>query len=209
MTKRSFFHKRFARYLPVVVDVETGGCNFATDALLEVALVLIDKNEEGNLAPSETFGCHIKAFEGANIDPKSLEINGIKPDHPFRLAMEEPVALEKMFAPIFTAIEQQGCQRAVLVGHNAHFDLNFIQTAAKRCNITSPFHAFTCFDTASLSALAYQETVLARALRAAKIPFDPKEAHSAIYDAEKTAELFCQIVNRWDNQIKKNKQTTE
>jgi len=31
----------------------------------------------------------------------------------------------------------------------------------------------------------------------AGIDFDNKKAHSAVYDTEKTAELFCMIVNRW------------
>ena len=40
----------------------------------------------------------------------------------------------------------------------------------------------------------------ARALEAchrAGIAFESSRAHSALYDAEKTAELFCDIVNRW------------
>ena len=53
----------------------------------------------------------------------------------------------------------------------------------------------------SLSALAYAQTVLARAAIVSGIEWDGKEAHSAIYDAERTAELFCDIVNQWDTHI--------
>ncbi|TRC31588.1 ribonuclease T, partial [Mannheimia haemolytica] len=34
------------------------------------------------------------------------------------------------------------------------------------------------------------------ACQVAKIPFDGKQAHSALYDTERTAELFCAMVNR-------------
>ena len=55
------------------------------------------------------------------------------------------------------------------------------------------------FDTATLAGLAVGHTVLARACALADIPFDNNEAHSADYDATKTAELFCLIVNRWQS----------
>ena len=46
-------------------------------------------------------------------------------------------------------------------------------------------------------SLALGQTVLAKACQSARIPFDNKEAHSALYDTERTTELFCHIVNRW------------
>lgn len=189
--------KRFRGFLPVVVDVETGGVRPNSDALLEIAAITLTFNEAGNLQPDETFHYHVKPFEGARIDPEALKINGIDPHHPFRFAIDEKEALEKIFTPIKAAIKDKNCQRAVLVGHNAWFDLSFVQAAADRTKIKSPFHKFTSFDTATLSALVYGETILAKALRAARIKFDHKEAHSAKYDTEKTAELFCKIVNTW------------
>ena len=106
--------------------------------------------------------------------------------------------MQRIFTAIYTHLEKTSCYRAVLVGHNAWFDLNFILAAAKRAGIrNNPFHTFTTFDTASLAAIALGETVLARAARRARIPFDLQQAHSAIYDAERTAELFCFISNRW------------
>jgi ribonuclease T len=41
------------------------------------------------------------------------------------------------------------------------------------------------------------QTVLAKACQAAGIAFDGQQAHSALYDTERTAELFCFIVNRY------------
>ena len=196
MTEHTLMEKRFRGFLPVVVDVETGGFNEQTDALLQVAAVLIDMDQNGQLVCGETHSCHVNPFEGANLDPKSLEINGIDPDHPLRMAVDEKQALPKIFVPIRQALKQYACKRAILVGHNANFDLKFINAAAERSGIKrNPFHPFSTFDTVSLAGLAYGQTVLSRSVQAAGFDWDNREAHSAIYDAEKTAELFCKIVN--------------
>ena len=188
--------QRFRGFLPVVVDVETGGFNEVTDALLQIAAVLLDIDDEGKLFCSETVSCHVNPFEGANLDPKSMEVNGIDVDHPFRLALDEKQALPKIFKPVRNAIKQHGCNKAILVGHNAHFDLKFVNAAAVRAGIKrNPFHPFSTFDTVTLSGLAYGQTVLARSIRSAGMEWDSSEAHSAIYDAEMTAALFCKIVN--------------
>jgi ribonuclease T len=190
---------RFRGFLPVVVDIETGGVNAATDAMLQIAATLVHMEADGRLYRGETHTHHVQPFEGANLDPKSLEFNGIDPDHPLRMAVPEDEALREIFLPIREQIRATGCNRAVLVGHNAWFDLGFLNAAVNRCAIKrNPFHPFSCFDTATLSGLAFGQTVLARGIAAAGIEWDPREAHSAIYDAEKTAELFCDIVNRWD-----------
>ncbi len=190
--------KRFRGYLPVVVDVETGGFDAKTDALLEIAAVTIRMDDAGLLHPAETHACHVEPFPGANLDPKALAFNGIDPEHPFRLALPEKEALQKIFKPVSHAIKESNCTRAILVGHNAFFDLGFLNAAVERTNIKrNPFHPFSTLDTVSLAALAYGQTVLSKAIQAADIEWDNSEAHSAIYDTEKTAELFCAIVNQW------------
>jgi len=188
---------RFRGFLPVVIDVETGGFNPDTDALLEIAAVMIGMNEEGNITRDKTYACHVAPFPGANLEKASLEFTGIDPHHPFRDAVDEKNALEQVFAPIRAAIKESGCSRAILVGHNPFFDLGFIKAAVERTGVKSPFHNFSTFDTATLGALAYGQTVLARAVQAANFDWDHNEAHSAIYDAEKTADLFCNVVNTW------------
>ena len=187
---------RFRCYLPIVVDVETGGFNEETDALLQIAAVIIDMNDDGQIYCAETVSCHVTPFEGSRLDPASMQINGIDVDHPFRLALDEKQALPKIFKPVREALKRQSCNKAILVGHNAHFDLKFINAAAARSGIKrNPFHPFSNFDTVSLAGLVYGQTVLARALRAAGFEWDTNEAHSAVYDAEMTASLFCKIVN--------------
>lgn len=188
---------RFRGFLPVVVDVETAGINPQKNALLEMCIVLLGINEQGEFIPTARYFEHILPFNGAELDQASLEFNGIDPFQPLRFALEEKDALERLFAPIQQALKQHHCSRAVLVGHNAWFDLLFIKEAIKRTGLKSPFHEFTCFDTATLAGMIYGQTVLAKAMKSASIPFDTNEAHSAIYDAEKTAELFCAMINTW------------
>lgn len=189
---------RFRGFLPVVVDVETGGFNAATDALLEIAATTINMDDDGLVYPDQTTFFRIEPFEGANIEAAALEFTGIKLDHPLRQAVSEEHALGEIFKQIRKAIKSAGCKRAVLVGHNAFFDLGFLNAAVARTELKrNPFHPFSCFDTATLGGLAYGQTVLAKACSAAGIDFDGREAHSARYDTEKTADLFCTIVNRW------------
>jgi ribonuclease T len=190
--------ERFRGFLPVIVDMETGGFNAASDAILEVAAAIVRMDDAGELAVHATHNFHVIPFEGGNITQAALDFTGIDPYHPFRDAIAEREALAELFRIVRREIRDQGCTRAVLVGHNAHFDAGFLNAAVERCDIKrNPFHPFSYFDTATLSGLAYGQTVLARGCSAAGIDFDSTEAHSAAYDAERTAELFCSIVNRW------------
>lgn len=189
---------RFRGFLPVVVDVETGGFEAHRDALLEIAAVPVTIDAEGRFVRGQTVSTHVAPFPGSNIDPRSLEITGIDPTHPLRGALDEAQALEHIFKPIRKAVKDAGCTRAILVGHNAHFDLGFVNAAIKRSgNKRSPFHPFSVFDTVTIGGLAYGQTVLAKALSYAGFEWDAKEAHSAIYDAEQTADLFCGVLNHW------------
>lgn len=189
---------RFRGFLPVIIDVETGGFNCATDALLEIAAVTLQMEEDGTLVRHETFEFHVDPFEGANIEQTALDFTGINLDCEDRHSVPEQIALGEVFQAVRKAVKTTGCNRAVLVGHNAHFDLGFLNAASSRCDIKrNPFHPFSCMDTASLSGLAFGHTVLATSCKRANIEFNNSEAHSAAYDAEKTADLFCTIVNKW------------
>ena len=191
---------RFRGFLPVVIDLETGGFNPKTDALLELATIVIEMDETGALIPGERLFFNVHPFEGANIEQSSLDFTGIDPSNPLRGAVSEKDALTETFRTVRSAIRETGCQRAIMVAHNASFDLSFITAVAERANLRrNPFHPFSTLDTVSLSALAYGQTVLARACESAGITFDSEQAHSALYDCDKTAEIFCRIVNRWQD----------
>lgn len=189
---------RFRGYFPVVIDVETAGFNASTDALLEIAAVTLKMDEQGDLHPDETFHAHVTPFEGANLEPAALEFNGIDPECALRGAIEESQAMKGLCKAIRKAQKNANCQRSVIVAHNASFDQGFVNAALARSQIKrTPFHPFVSFDTTSLAGLAVGQTVLVKACQAAGIAFDQKEAHSALYDASRTAELFCYIVNRY------------
>lgn len=192
---------RFRGFCPVVVDVETGGFNAGTDALLEVAAVLIGMDQKRQFFCQRTIAAHVRPFEGANLDPASLEVNGIDPFHPLRIALPEEEALQKIFRPVHRHVQENQCTRAILVGHNAFFDLGFIKAAVERTGIkNNPFHPFSNLDTVTLGALAYGQTVLSRIAVAANLDWESSSAHSAVYDAEKTAAIFCEVMNRWEMQ---------
>lgn len=188
--------QRFRGFLPVVVDVETGGFNAQTDALLEIAATIVRMDHDGKLYVADTVHAHVNPFEGANMDPESLKVNGIKPDHPLRLAEDEVPAMTKIFKRVREEVKATQCNRAILVGHNAWFDLSFVNAVVARNGMKrNPFHAFSSFDTATMGGLVYGQTVLAKAADAAGMKWDSNEAHSARYDTESTAELFCRMVN--------------
>ncbi|MBN8716562.1 MAG: ribonuclease T [Stenotrophomonas sp.] len=190
--------QRFRGYLPVVVDVETGGFDCGRHALLEIAAVPIELDAAGRYVPGEVAHAHIAPAPGTTIDPKSLEVTGIKIGHPLRGEVDERTGLDAVFVPVRAAVKKYGCQRAILVGHNAHFDLGFLNAAVARVqHKRNPFHPFSVFDTVTLAGLAYGQTVLARAAMAAGLGWNPQEAHSAVYDALQAARLFCAIANAW------------
>ncbi|MBQ4836906.1 ribonuclease T [Pseudoalteromonas luteoviolacea] len=196
--EQTLFAKRFRGFFPVVIDVETAGFNKETDALLEIAVSLLKMDDNGELSIDNTIHFHVAPFEGANIEQSAIEFNGIDPFSELRGAVEECEAIKEICKAVRKAQKDAGCQRSVIVAHNAAFDHGFLNAAIERNNIKrTPFHPFVSFDTTSLSGLALGQTVLAKACRAAGIEFDNSQAHSALYDTERTAELFCYIVNKW------------
>jgi ribonuclease T len=198
LVEPSAIANRFRGFLPVIVDVETGGFNSATDALLEVAAVFVRFNAGGDLEPAEHHRYIVKPFAGSRLDPASLQVTGIDPFHPLRPAVDEGEALKALFQEIRREIKQANCSRAILVGHNSFFDLQFLNAAVERAGLKrNPFHPFSSFDTATLAGVAYGQTVLSRAVTAAGYEWHEDRAHSALYDAEMTARLFCAVVNRF------------
>ena len=189
---------RFRGYLPVIIDIETAGFDAKKNPLLEIAAVIVEYDQGGKLQITETHANHVLPFKNAELDEAALRFNGIDPYHPFRMAIDEKEALQKIFRPIKLAVKRNQCTRAILVGHNPAFDINFLNAAINRTQIKrSPFHPFSTFDTATLGGLMYGQTVLAKIAKAAGIEWDNEKAHSAIYDAEQTAMIFCNIVNHW------------
>lgn len=197
-TSQNPLGNRFRGYLPVIVDIETAGFNAKKNPLLEIAAVIVEPDQDGWLRITEKHQSNIMPFKNSELDAAALKFNGIDPFHPFRMAVDEKEALNKLFTPIKAAVKRNECKRAILVGHNPAFDINFLNAAIDRTqHKRSPFHPFSTFDTATLGGLVYGQTVLAKIAEAAGLPWDNERAHSALYDAEQTAELFCMMINRW------------
>ncbi len=189
---------RFRGYLPVVIDIETAGFDAKKNPLLEIAAIIVEADPEGYLHITEKHQCNIIPFENSILDEAALKFTGIDPHHPFRMSVDEKQALQTLFNPIRAAIKRNQCKKAILVGHNPAFDLNFLNAAIERTQYKrNPFHPFSSFDTATLGGLAYGQTVLAKIAEAAGMEWDNSRAHSALYDAEQTALLFCNIINQW------------
>lgn len=182
----------------MIIDIETAGFNAKKNPLLEIAAIIVEADEQGLLHITEKHHCNIIPFKNSELDEAALKFTGIDPYHPFRMAIDEKDALTKLFTPIKAAMKRNECKRAILVGHNPAFDINFLNAAIDRTSYKkSPFHPFSSFDTATLGGLVYGQTVLAKVAQAAGLAWDNSKAHSALYDAEQTAEIFCQIINLW------------
>lgn len=195
---KTLIAKRFRGYLPVVIDIETAGFNAQTDAMLEIGVATLSMDDNWKLQLKETYSFDIEPFEGANLEQSALDFTGIDPASPDRAAITEESALKDLFSIIRSEVKINGCKRAILVGHNANFDHQFLTAASNRCAIKrNPFHPFSTIDTAALSALIYGHTVLAQACRIAQIDYQNDLAHRAEYDASITAELFIKMVNKW------------
>ena len=189
--------ERFRGFLPVVVDLETGGFESRTDALLQIGAVTLTTEASGDLVLAESLSLEVLPFEGARIQPEALALTGIDPHHPLRPALPEGEALIRLFRLVRRALVAEGCTRAILTGHNAFFDLGFLNAAVARSGVKrNPFHPFSTFDTVTLAGILTGQTVLAKAAQSLGLGFDASHAHQAHYDALLTARLFCLLVNR-------------
>ncbi|QCI21503.1 ribonuclease T [Buchnera aphidicola (Hyadaphis tataricae)] len=189
---------RFRTFYPVVVDIETAGFNAKTDALLEIAIITLKMDALGWLHKEETLHFHIQPFKGSVINSDAIAFNKIDPFNPLRGAISEEVAINSILDLVNKGMKIQGCTKSIVVAHNANFDHNFLMSAIQRANVkNNPFHPFVTFDTAALSGLVLGQTVLAKACKAIGLTFDNNQAHSALYDTLQTANLFCELVNRW------------
>ena len=152
---------------------------------------------EGKLARGATHNFHVSPSRAAASIRCRLRSPASTRDHPLRPALPERDALQRVFREIRHRVRDYSCRRAILVGHNAAFDLGFLNAAVARAEVKrNPFHPFSCFDTATLAGAALGQTVLAKAVRVAGFEWDPGSAHSARYDAERSADLFCLVCNR-------------
>ena len=190
--------RRFRGFLPVAVDIETSGFDADRHGILEIAAVTFAFGDDG-LAIDEQMRWAVRPFATAAIDEASLKVTGIDLDDRNRGAVGEKDAITELFRHVRKDVKRHRCQRAILLAHNAAFDAGFLRKAVARTRIKrDPFHPFSTLDTAALAAVSFGHTVLSEACSRAGIAYEKDKAHSALYDAERCALLFCRIVNDWD-----------
>ncbi|QJC33603.1 ribonuclease T [Enterobacteriaceae endosymbiont of Donacia provostii] len=198
LSKLNLLSFRFRGFYPVVIDIETSGFNPKYNAILEISLITL-KMDNGWLKKNETLHFHVIPFKGSSISQDALDFNGINIYTPLRGAISEVEVLKIIFKKIKNDLKINKCKKAVIVAHNASFDHSFVMESIKRNKMEkyNPFHSFVIFDTASMCGLILGQTVLAKSCHTIGITFDNNQAHSALYDADRTAKLFCALVNNW------------
>ncbi len=190
--------ERFRGFFPVIVDVETAGFNPATDALIELAACTVTFNDQGQLVRDESFHANILPFAGANMEKSNLDFLGVDPYDVNRHALTEEAFLKPLFKTLSKKAKAANCTRCILVGQNGHFDHSFVMAAAQRVDPKKcPFHPFSVIDLATLSMVLLGQSVLRVAVETAGLEFDTARAHGAEYDAEIETDLFCWLMNRY------------
>lgn len=160
----------------VVFDVETTGLSAVYDTIIELAAV---KVRGGEL--KETF----ERFANPHhpLSSTTTELTGITDD----MVKDAPEVAEVMR----DFVEFIG--DAVLVAHNASFDMGFFYEACKKANIK--VNPYPVIDTLELARFLYPELRNHRLnTLAKKFDIELTQHHRAIYDTEATAHLLNQLL---------------
>ncbi|WP_369824892.1 PolC-type DNA polymerase III [Sporosarcina sp. P13] len=177
----------------VVFDVETTGLSAVYDTIIELAAVRVRNGEI------------IDRFERfANphhpLSSVTTNLTGITDD----MVKDAPEVSEVMEE----FVEFIG--DAVLIAHNASFDMGFFYASCKRAKIDVP--AYPVIDTLELSRFLYPELRNHRLnTLAKKFDIELTQHHRAIYDTEATAYLFLRLLTdaqekgiEWLDDLNKN-----
>ena len=174
----------------VVVDLETTGSRAKAgpdgrfDAITEIAAVKVRGGEVvGEFATL--------VDPGRAIPPQIVELTGIT------TAMVRDAPTIDAVLPMFLEF----ARGAVLVAHNAGFDIGFLQASADRCGIDWPRPPVLCTVRLARRVLTREEapsvrlSALARLLGAATEP-----THRALDDARATVDVLHALIERVGNQ---------
>ncbi len=159
----------------VVFDIETTGFSPLVNKIIEIGAVKVEK---GNI--TERFSTFVNPEVPIPFHIENL--TGIKDD----MVITAPVIAEVM--PEFLAF----CDGAVMVAHNADFDMSFIKYNCDRLSIP---YDFTIADTVAMARMLlpnlnrFKLDTVARALN-----ISLENHHRAVDDAACTAEIFEKFV---------------
>ena len=173
----------------VVVDLETTGGRAAgdtghCDAITEIGAVKV----RGGVVLGELATL---VDPGRDIPPQIVQLTGITS------AMVRNAPAIEAVLPMFLEF----ARGAVLVAHNAGFDIGFLKAAAKRCDIVWPRPPVLCTVRLARRVLTREEAPsvrlasLARLFQAATEP-----THRALDDARATVDVLHALIERVGNQ---------
>ncbi|MBF0780346.1 MULTISPECIES: PolC-type DNA polymerase III [unclassified Granulicatella] len=159
----------------VVFDVETTGLSAVYDTIIELAAV---KMYKGNVI--DTFEAFINP--GHPLSSTTISLTGITDE-----MVRTQGRLEKDVLEDF----QKFCEGAILVAHNATFDMGFLNTSYRKLNM--PEANNPVIDTLELSRALHPELKSHRLnVLAKKYGVSLEQHHRAVYDSETTGHL-CYI----------------
>ena len=92
--------ERFRGYLPVVLDLETGGFDHQVNPILELACCFVQMQDD-RLSIKGQESWNVQPVDGMVVEPASLKVTGIDLDDPHRDAMDEASVLKDFFFGAF------------------------------------------------------------------------------------------------------------
>lgn len=159
----------------VVFDIETTGFSPVHDRIIEIGAVKVEKGEI-----KERFS----SFVNPDV-PIPLEIEKLTGIHD-GMVVDAPMIEEAL--PHFLEF----CQDAVLVAHNASFDMSFIIENTHRLGMKKEF---TYVDTVGIARLLLPHQAKHKLDAVAKtLGISLENHHRAVDDAEATAEIFLKFI---------------
>jgi DNA polymerase III subunit epsilon len=173
----------------VVVDLETtGGTHTATsgrcDAITEIGAVKVRGGEV--LAEFATL-----VDPGRDIPPQIVQLTGITST----MVCDAPKI--DVVLPMFFEF----ARGAVLVAHNAGFDVGFLKAAARRCDIVWPRPPVLCTVRLARRVLSREEAPSVRLAALAKLfAVTTQPTHRALDDARATVDVLHALIARVGNQ---------
>lgn len=176
------------------VDTETTGVDVFNDRIVQLFIATADKH--GNLI--DTWEWFIRP--DIPVPEEAAEVHGFT-DEWLKEAGADPEASLAVIVNIFRAHTD-----LIWVAFNMNFDLSILDAEFKRYGITHNFaeaaaNQIVLFDPMVVDRAKDKYRKGKRTLEALAghygVPFDPDEAHSAVYDVEATAKVAVKVAAKY------------
>lgn len=168
----------------VVVDLETTGGSAEHDAITEIGAVKIRGGEV--LGEFATL-----VDPGRTIPPQIVSLTGIT-----TAMVHDAPPIDEVLPAFF-----EFARGAILVAHNARFDVGFLKRAAARQGRPWPFPASLCTVLMARRILSREEAPTVKLSALAELfEVSVKPTHRALDDARATVDVFHRLLERVGNQ---------